>query len=292
MNNYLDDLQKAAENGDSKSQFNLGCEYLRKDMKVAAKWFWEAASQSHPLAKFNLGLMYYRGEGVELNKWKASIYFRGASERGVFQAQLNLANMYRIGDGIEIDKSEALRLYHDAAEKGYSSAQYNLGLMFYDGEGMDAPDKKGAAYWFDLAAKRNHPEACYNLGCMYHTGDGIEPNKPKAVECYRTAAYYGDTEAQINLGVMHAENKEIPLDNREAYIWFLVAERNGRIDVEEKRKAFEEKLGLSESEVGGIQKEVDKRMDRIHRLKSRRVRFIELENYFITSERQSGEWAQ
>jgi len=54
-----------AEQGNTKAQFNLGVMYYQgqgvpKDYKEAARWFRKAAEQGNADAQFNLGLMYYK----------------------------------------------------------------------------------------------------------------------------------------------------------------------------------------------------------------------------------------
>ena len=59
------------------------------------------------MAQFNLGVIYYSGEGVARDVPAAVDLFRGAAEQGVAGAQFNLALMYLNADGVPRDLVQA-----------------------------------------------------------------------------------------------------------------------------------------------------------------------------------------
>lgn len=59
-----------------------------------------------------------------------------AAKNGDGHAQFELGMMYYHGEGVRQDYSEAFKWYHKAAEQGYSGAQTNLGLMYSRGHGV------------------------------------------------------------------------------------------------------------------------------------------------------------
>lgn len=66
----IDDLIKKANSGDPIAQYNLGVHYERGDgvaqsYSEAAKWYLKAAEQGDASAQNNLGLYYTYGKGVE-----------------------------------------------------------------------------------------------------------------------------------------------------------------------------------------------------------------------------------
>jgi TPR repeat protein len=61
--------EKAAIQGDSDSQYNLGVMYangegIKQDYLKAKEWYEKAAIQGHPYSQYNLGVMYANGEGI------------------------------------------------------------------------------------------------------------------------------------------------------------------------------------------------------------------------------------
>ncbi|HOS96257.1 MAG TPA: tetratricopeptide repeat protein [Deltaproteobacteria bacterium] len=77
---------------------------------------------------------------------------------GDVDAQYNLGIMYYHGDGVEKDHHEALKWFHLSAEQGDADAQFNLGFMYGRGEGA-AKDHRSSMEWFQKAASQGHAGA-------------------------------------------------------------------------------------------------------------------------------------
>ena len=101
-------------------------------------------------AQFQLGLMFYFGRGVEVDKAEAVKWFRRAAEQGDVVAQCRLGVAYYKGEGVPEDKAEAAKWYRRAAEQGQALAQHMLGLLYRMGEGV--PQSHRESYiWLSLA---------------------------------------------------------------------------------------------------------------------------------------------
>ncbi len=74
--------------------------YEKGEYKTAVKWYRKAAEQGFSSAQFNLGLMYDNGQGVPRNNKEAVKWYRKAAEQGFSEAQFNLGNMYSDGRGV------------------------------------------------------------------------------------------------------------------------------------------------------------------------------------------------
>ena len=70
-------------------------EGVKQDYKEAFEWFRKAAEQGNTKAQFNLGLMYYKGQGVKQDYTEAAKWYRKAAAQGYAAAQSNLVNMYK-----------------------------------------------------------------------------------------------------------------------------------------------------------------------------------------------------
>tara|TARA_B110000211_G_C13549140_1_gene322824 strand:+ start:119 stop:484 length:366 start_codon:yes stop_codon:yes gene_type:complete len=62
--------------------------------------------------------------------------WRPLAEAGNMTAQLNLGIMYYKGEGVPQDYKESAKWYRLAADQGGAQAQHNLALKYYDGEGV------------------------------------------------------------------------------------------------------------------------------------------------------------
>ena len=132
--------------------------YNKGDFTTAASLFKKDAEQSDSSAQFNLGLMYYKGQGVLQDFAEAVRWYKLAAEQGHSSAQLQLAGMYDNGKGVLQDDAEAVRWYRSAAEQGNSKAKFNLALMYLNGEGV-LQDYLQAHMWMNLAAVSGDKDA-------------------------------------------------------------------------------------------------------------------------------------
>ena len=174
----ISELKRAAEQGDAKAQFNLGCCYdfgdgVENDLREAVKWYRKSAEQGYASAQFNLGCCYDRGEGVEKNLREAVKWYRKSAEQGHAKAQFNLGVCYSFAIGVEKNLQEAVKWYRKAAEKEIAAAQFNLGYCYYRGEGV-IQNKIKAYAWFALASKNGHEQASNIMGIL---AKEISPNQ-------------------------------------------------------------------------------------------------------------------
>lgn len=120
--NSIEDIQKAAEQGDAKAQFALA-ELLSKGTVInlkeeALRWYHKAAEQGHSLAQQKLYFVY-------LGK----------------------------------NNEEALKWLQVSAEGGHPVSQYILGINYLEGIGGIAKDMNNARFWIKKAADGGIVEA-------------------------------------------------------------------------------------------------------------------------------------
>ena len=87
------------------------------------------AEQGHVVAQYNLGVMYYNGQGVPQDFKLAIKWFTLAAEQGHVLAQHNLGSMNLKGQGTPQDFKKygtAIKWYTLAAEQGFFVAAWNL----------------------------------------------------------------------------------------------------------------------------------------------------------------------
>ncbi len=125
--------------------------YDKGDYATAVRLLKLAADQGHARAQFNLGLMYFNGEGVTQNYQEAARLYKLAADQGLANAPYNLGWMYFNGEGVTQNYQEAVRLFKLAADQGHAQAQFNLGHMYGNGRGV-TQDYILAHMWFNLAA--------------------------------------------------------------------------------------------------------------------------------------------
>jgi TPR repeat protein len=117
-------------------------------MKFAALTLAVAVGLAFPAwAGFREGLEAYYALDYEtaLKEWAP------AAEAGDRRAQYQIGVLFYRGDGVPRDYSEAAKWFRRAAERGDADAQFNLGLLYADGTGVPK-DFVRAHMWFNLAA--------------------------------------------------------------------------------------------------------------------------------------------
>jgi eukaryotic-like serine/threonine-protein kinase len=83
-----------------------------------------------------------------------------------------LGLLYARGEGVEVDEQKAFDEFHKAADRDYGMAQLKLGVMYHRGLGGARKDFKIAKSWYQKAAKNGVGEAMVALSGMCHRGEG------------------------------------------------------------------------------------------------------------------------
>lgn len=117
-----------------------------------------AAENGDPKAQYRLGMIYFRGEGIEPDPGMARKWIEPAAMQGYAPAQFMLGNMHYVGRGALQSFPLAFKWYEQAAQQDIADAQYRLGMMYRVGQGVET-DKSKAFVWFTLAAAQGHARA-------------------------------------------------------------------------------------------------------------------------------------
>ena len=152
------EAQKKAEAGDAGAQFQVGKMYFNgngigKDLDKANEWLRKAAAQDHEKAAWQLGMIYRYGHGVEVDYKESVKWFRQSAELGSKAGQSELGQMYRMGWGVEMNPFEAYKWIRMAADRGHKVATSRKG----DLEAKLSPEQIKAAQEWIKAFKPRAP---------------------------------------------------------------------------------------------------------------------------------------
>jgi TPR repeat protein len=198
----------------------------RKDYSEAVLWFRKAADQGDARAKYNIGVLYERGLGVEQNYTEAMRWYRKAADQGDVRAQFNIGGLYHEGRGVEQNYTEAMRWYRKAADQGDVCGQLNVGVAYSKGLGVEQSDTE-AMSWFRRAADQGNADAQALVGTLYYSGSGVEQNYGEALRWYRKAADQGHTDAQAGVGAAYLDGRGVAQDEGQARAWMTKAATSG-----------------------------------------------------------------
>lgn len=140
------------------------------------------------------------------------------------------------------NKQEAVDALSFAAENGVPAAQWKLGRMYADGDGVAEDDLKAFEYFSRIADQHaddapSSAQAPYiasafvAIGSYYMTGiqnTAVKPNVRRAREIFTYAAsYFGNADAQYNLGLLYLDAPGSEPDPHMAARWLKLAAQKG-----------------------------------------------------------------
>lgn len=147
--------------------------------------------------------------------------------------------MRRLNEG---DKRGAAVRFNFAATQGNVAAQWKLGRMYAEGDGVDQDDYRAFQYFSQIANSRPDEargtvmagvvaKAFVQLGTYYLEGipgSPVRANPVRAQEMFHYAAsYFGDPDAQYNIGRMFLDGANGQKDPLQAARWLNLAAEKG-----------------------------------------------------------------
>ncbi|CDW82044.1 protein sel-1 homolog 1-like [Stylonychia lemnae] len=239
---------KAAENGNTNAQYNLGCLHLNPGSKEEYSFtqaydrFRYAAEKGHTFSAYNVAVMHLLGIGTFESCQIAQLYLKHVAEVG--QNTLLLKSAFSLT--IEQRYKEAALIYMELAEQGLAVAQLNAAILFDKYDVIDNDkifisdvakrDKKDEKFninkhlshkYYQMAGLQidTQDEANLKLGDFYYYGIACNQSYEKAIEMYRLVVSQSkDSElrgqAMFNLGIIHHFGMGVEIDLEMAQIYY------------------------------------------------------------------------
>ncbi|CAL5442442.1 unnamed protein product [Camellia sinensis] len=217
-------FEKAAENEEAGGNYNLGVMYLKgigvkRDVKLACKFFILAANKGQPKAFYQLAKMFHTGVGLKLNLPMATGLYKLVAERGPWSS----LSRWALESYLKGDVGKAFLLYSRMAELGYEVAQSNAAwildkygqrsmCMGESGFCTDTESHQRAHSLWWQASEQGNEHAALLIGDAYYYGRGTERDYERAAEAYKHAKSQSNAQAMFNLGYMHEHGEGLPFD--------------------------------------------------------------------------------
>ncbi|MPM36478.1 hypothetical protein SDC9_83076 [bioreactor metagenome] len=168
-----------AEKGNTHAQFNMAVLSRWRNNNETISWLQKAAEKGDSESQFILGEMYYLGEGVAKDYNEAAKWFRRAAEKEYEEAFFPLGELYYLGEGVDKNYNEAAKWLIKATRTRDSTlATKILGWLEYTGRGLEKRRPGYGRYGFDryiferlIAANQDYLDYRY------------EPYKPRYRYC-------------------------------------------------------------------------------------------------------------
>ncbi|MCF6196116.1 MAG: sel1 repeat family protein [Emcibacter sp.] len=152
----IEELIKQAEEGDAKSQFDLGLIYFESEgdesFDKAYQLIESSANLDYAEAQNEIGNFYsdacpdkcrYEQDYREAMKW-----YQMAARQGDSYAQYNIGDMFMLGHGVEPDPVKAFVWYKRSAKNGYRCAKIKVSEMLFQGNAVDKNELMGMVWLF------------------------------------------------------------------------------------------------------------------------------------------------
>lgn len=241
---------KSIEQGNISLYYKIGKIYEdENDIKMALVNYLKGHNNGDLKSTEKLGIMYYNGDGVDIDKKKALAYMKLAVEEsknphsfyvlGIAYLNENramgidyLRTAYRGGSAYaaealaseylidlinekDVSEEELLEYINYAMKNEMIEAIYYYGLLHTYGFGLEKNNEKAFKH-FIKAAEKGSQKAMIKLGNWYKHGIFVKPNAREALDWYRKAAEDYNTEALLNIIEMYEKGIGIEKDTKKA----------------------------------------------------------------------------
>lgn len=222
VDQYVVELIKLANDGDSDKQYELAECYLNgdkldKNISSAIQWYEKSAENGSASAQLKLYHLYSTGKIVAFNADKSIQNLISASENECEEAVYLLAKYYKEGFLVAGDYRKAVEVSSRLVEKRYPPILNLLGELYYLGNGVDKDVKKGIDL-FVQASDLNSCTAKVNLAKIYTSGESVSKDMIKVRELLKQASELDDPE-----GTFYYYMYKSLIDNKKDYDILLKA---------------------------------------------------------------------
>ena len=205
--------------GFSRKYFYDGTKFHKKEFLKKRDEILNIAEGKYYITKYEIGLLFAKGEDVVQSPIEAFKWVSFAAEEGYASAQYTLASYYELGFGVNKDCFKATEWYCKAAEQGNPEAKYRIGELCYEGQCMPQNSFKAFKY-FMYAADCGVKKAYSKIAECYANGKGVPKDSLEAITWWIKAAENGDEESKIILAKRFKEGDGISKNPIEAIKWY------------------------------------------------------------------------
>ncbi|WP_319547838.1 tetratricopeptide repeat protein [Desulfogranum marinum] len=185
-----------------------------------------ATEQKNPLAQFTLALFYEYGWGRTPDRQQACRWYGQAAQRDIPTAAHFYAACFEEGIGVDQSLSDAIYWYEQAVALGHGGSHFPAAQLLLTADNV--ADKTKGLQHLHQAASIGNQQAQLQLGNMYMQGRQVETNPYQALHWYRQAAQQDNHEAQYLLGILLRDSQSADLhSDEEALKWLETAAANG-----------------------------------------------------------------
>lgn len=191
---------------------------------AAAACLIDNVDQGNVDVQFEIAKMYYKGNGLDRDEFKARGWLERAVANGSELAMVALGGLYEKGSeavGGKIYLKTALKLYLKAAEKGNGLAATRIGEIYHDGKGVEKDYGTALAY-FRKGMDNGCLDAAVAVLWMYRCRECEIKDALSAVAFVKKEAEMGNAKAMRYMGKFNAKGVPgcVEKNGKEALKWY------------------------------------------------------------------------
>ena len=228
----LDWFQKSADAEYPQAQATIGALYLKglpgildREPDKGVALLSEAVRAKSLTARFNLGMAYYNGDGVNQDSLKAAQWLKVAEKQNFAEAQYVLGRLLTEGDDKLPKNLNQGRYYlRKAADQNHKLAKSYLEKLGDEGSSLSAQATASQSSFVNPTMK---DEEIMQLARKYYTGIGKPKDYEKAFNLFLPLAKGGYPEAARMVGLMKLSGRGTNKNTADAKQWLSVAAQKG-----------------------------------------------------------------
>ena len=228
----LDWFQKSADAEYPQAQATIGALYLKglpgildREPDKGVALLSEAVRAKSLTARFNLGMAYYNGDGVNQDSLKAAQWLKVAEKQNFAEAQYVLGRLLTEGDDKLPKNLNQGRYYlRKAADQNHKLAKSYLEKLGDEGSSLSA---QATASQSSFANPTMKDEEIMQLARKYYSGIGKPKDYEKAFNLLLPLAKGGYPEAARMVGLMKLSGRGTNKNTADAKQWLSVAAQKG-----------------------------------------------------------------
>lgn len=187
-------IREASLLGDKSAQYYFAMEQIKSNnLKDGVKGLTNSARSGYPQAQYQLGKMYYQGNGVSKNRQTGFQLIKLAADKNIADAQYDLAKIYFSQEDNALKKGGVYWLV-SSVKNGKTSACDDLYKLYKEGLIVNS-DMKKHLYYLQCAAKNESVDAMKTLGSYLFSGTHLTKDVNQAMFWYKKAAENKDTQS-------------------------------------------------------------------------------------------------
>lgn len=197
---------------------------LQLDEKAGHNYIEQAAVRGDEDAKYE-----YSMELMKNGNLKDGIQsLKDAALKNQKNAQYQLGKMFYQGNGVPLNKTNGFNLIKAAAEQEHPDAQYDLAKIFFAQSSETL--QKGGIHWLNKAVSNKNYKACDDLYKIYHAGILVEQNLQKHLKFLNCSALNDNKDAQLLLASYYQNGKYVTKNEHSAMIWYEKLKESGNAE--------------------------------------------------------------